>query len=55
MFGGTMQEFAALVSPLVPVRRGPGQGVWEHLTDGHSLTLLNSSSLTLTALLRGGV
>jgi hypothetical protein len=30
-----MQEFAALVSPLVPVRRGPGHGVWEHLTDGH--------------------
>ena len=35
MFGGTMQEFAALVSPLVPVRRGPGHGVWEHLSDGH--------------------
>jgi hypothetical protein len=35
MFGGTMQEFAAFVSPLVPVRRGPGQGVWEHLTDGN--------------------
>jgi hypothetical protein len=35
MFGGTMQEFAALVSPLVPVRRGPGHGVWDHLTDGH--------------------
>jgi len=34
MFGGTMQEFAALVSPLVPVRRGPGHGVWEHSTDG---------------------
>ena len=30
MFGGTMQEFTALVSPLVPVRRGPGHGVWEH-------------------------
>jgi hypothetical protein len=27
MFGGTMQEFAAFVSPLLPVRRGPGQGV----------------------------
>jgi hypothetical protein len=24
MFGGTMQEFAALVSPPLPVRRGPG-------------------------------
>jgi len=35
MFGGTMQEFAALVSPPVPVRRGPGHGVWEHLGDGH--------------------
>ena len=35
MFGGTMQEFAALVSPLVPVRRGPGHGVWEHLNSGH--------------------
>ena len=35
MFGGTMQEFAAFVSPPVPVRRGPGHGVWEHLTDGH--------------------
>lgn len=35
MFGGTMQEFAAFVSPLVPVRRGPGQGVWEHLNDRH--------------------
>jgi hypothetical protein len=35
MFGGTMQEFAAFVSPLVPVRRGPGQGVWEHLNDEH--------------------
>ena len=34
-FGGTLQEFTALVVPLVPVRRGPGQGVWEHLTDGH--------------------
>src|SRR5437870_13575427 len=29
MFGGTMQEFAALVSPPLPVRRGPGHGVWE--------------------------
>ena len=35
MFGGTMQEIAAFVSPLVPVRRGPGHGVWEHLSDGH--------------------
>jgi hypothetical protein len=35
MFGGTMQEFAALVSPLVPVRRGPGQGVWEHSNGAH--------------------
>ena len=35
MFGGTLQEFTALVSPLVPVRRGPGHGVWEHSTDGH--------------------
>jgi len=35
MFGGTMQEFAAFVSPLVPVRRGPGHGVWEHLSDAH--------------------
>lgn len=35
MFGGTMQEFAALVSPPLPVRRGPGHGVWEHLGDGH--------------------
>ena len=35
MFGGTLQEFTALVSPLVPVRRGPGHGVWEHLTGGH--------------------
>jgi hypothetical protein len=35
MFGGTLQEFTALVSPLVPVRRGPGQGVWEHLTAGN--------------------
>jgi hypothetical protein len=49
MFGGTMQEFAAFVSPPLPVRRGPGHGVWEHLTDGnYSYTvkffLLNADS-----------
>jgi hypothetical protein len=49
MFGGTMQEFAAFVSPPIPVRRGPGHGVWEHLTDGnYSYTvkffLLNADS-----------
>jgi hypothetical protein len=37
MFGGTMQEFAAFVSPPLAVSRGPGHGVWEHLTDGHLL------------------
>ena len=35
MFGGTMQEFAAFVSPPLPVRRGPGHGVWEYLGNGH--------------------
>jgi len=35
MFGGTMQEFAAFVSPSLAAPRGPGHGVWEHLTDGH--------------------
>jgi hypothetical protein len=36
MFGGTMQEFAAFVSPLVPVRRGPGHGVWERRAESAS-------------------
>jgi hypothetical protein len=35
MFGGTMQEYAAFVSPPLVSPRGPGHGVWEHLTDGH--------------------
>ena len=35
MFGGTMQEYAAFVSPPLVSPRGPGQGVWKHLTDGH--------------------
>ena len=35
MFGGTMQEFAAFVSPPLAAPRGPGHGVWEHSTDGH--------------------
>ncbi len=35
MFGGTMQEFAAFVSPPLAVPRGPGHGIWEHSTDGH--------------------
>ena len=33
MEGGTMQEFAAFVSPPLVVSRGPGHGVWEHLTN----------------------
>jgi hypothetical protein len=35
MFGGTMQEFAAFVSPPLAAPRGPGHGIWEHSTDGH--------------------
>ena len=35
IFGGTMQEYAAFVSPPLVSPRGPGHGVWEHLTDGH--------------------
>src|SRR5438046_9581776 len=34
IFGGTMQEFAAFVSPPLVVARGPGRGVWDHLTGG---------------------
>jgi hypothetical protein len=30
--GGTMQEFSAFVAPSL---RGPGQGVWGHLLNGH--------------------
>ena len=40
MFGGTMQEFAAFVSPPLAAPRGPGHGIWEHSTDGrYSYTL----------------
>src|SRR6266480_3340006 len=35
IFGGTMQEFAAFVSPPLAAPRGPGHGIWEHSTDGH--------------------
>ena len=35
MFGGTMQEYAAFVSPPLAAPRGPGHGIWEHSTDGH--------------------
>jgi len=35
IFGGTMQEFAAFVSPPLVVARGPGRGVWDHLTGGN--------------------
>lgn len=31
MFGGTLQEFNAGTAPL-PLPRGPGHGVWNHLT-----------------------
>jgi hypothetical protein len=35
IFGGTMQEFAAFVSPPLAAPRGPGHGIWEHSTNGH--------------------
>src|SRR5437667_12652513 len=35
MFGGTMQEFAAFVSPLLAPPRGPVHGVGELSTDDH--------------------
>ena len=33
IFGGTMQEYAAFVSPPLVSPRGPGHGVWEHAAD----------------------
>src|SRR5215510_7802800 len=35
MFGGTMQEIAAFVSPPIAALRSPGHGIWEHSTDGN--------------------
>ena len=35
MFGGTMQEIAAFVSPPLAAPRSPGHGIWEHSTDGN--------------------
>jgi hypothetical protein len=32
---GVIQEFAAFFNPLTPALRGPGQGVWSHLTNGN--------------------
>ena len=56
MFGGTMQEFTALVSPLLPVPRGPGHGVWEHSNGGNfSYTVKFFVFNADLALLRDGV